>query len=173
MKKIYSFSIMFLVIVVLILLMGWNERNPAFATPQEALENEKHLRYDIKELIDTKIYGDQAYIISYTTIGHKEHYLISKYIKNKKGWIFVDSALGLEISRKYANGKIRVGGSDNGYQHGIATWKVDRVTQANHTADLIPLKEENLKIWIFYNQSLEDMKAEMLFKDVNGDKILD
>ena len=162
---------MFLVIVVLILVMGWNERNPAFETPQEALENEKHLRYDIKELIDTKIYGDHAYIISYTTIGHKEHYLISKYIKNKKGWIFVDSSLGLEISTKYANGKIKVGGSNNGFQHGTATWNVDKVTLANLSADIIPLEGKNLKIWIFYNPSLDDMKAEMLFKDVNGNII--
>ncbi|WP_100333369.1 hypothetical protein [Bacillus alkalisoli] len=169
MRKVYSFSIVvFLFIVCVILVMGWNERNPTFATHLEALENDKHIKYEIKEIIDTKIYGDNAYVISYTNIESQEHYFITTYKKGKKGWSFVDASLGFELSRKNANGRIKVGGIQGGSQHGIATWDVDKVTLANLSADIIPLEEKNLKIWIFFNPTLEDMKSEMLFKDENG-----
>jgi hypothetical protein len=69
------------------------------------------------------------------------------------------------------NGGLYIGGTESGIYHGLATSDVSSVTLGERVAELIPLEDKDMKIWIFFNPTSKDTENNLLFLDKDG-KIL-
>ncbi|WP_227940397.1 hypothetical protein [Alkalihalobacillus deserti] len=75
---------------------------------------------------------------------------------------------GGNIVEDNANGGLSVGDVESGEYYGLATSNVSTVKLGHLEAKLIPLDEKDMKIWIFFNPTSEDMKSKPDFLDKDG-----
>jgi hypothetical protein len=66
------------------------------------------------------------------------------------------------------NGGLYIGGAESGIYHGLATQDALNVTLGDRAAELIPLEDKDMKIWIFFNPTSEDTANKLLFLDKDG-----
>jgi hypothetical protein len=170
-KKVYIFSAIIIVIIGLIVYLDWSERNSSFATPEEALENIKNSSLEVLEIIDKKVLeaNNYAYVFFYSQMDEpKDYYVVSEFEKGKYGWQFVRMFGGGNIVEDNANGGLTVGGVESGKYYGLATSNVYTVKLGHREAELISLAEKDMKIWIFFNPTSEDMESKLEFLDKDG-----
>jgi hypothetical protein len=169
-KKIYIFSGIILLIVGLMIYFDWNERNSSFATPREALDNVKNPSFEVEEVIDERMHEaqDYAYVFFYSKVGEGIHYILSEFEKGKYGWRYVDMFGGGVITQDNANGGLYVGDAESGIIHGLATSDVSTVRLGQLEAELIPLDEKDMKIWIFFKPTSQDMENKIEFINKDG-----
>ncbi|WP_409250637.1 hypothetical protein V1502_10695 [Bacillus sp. SCS-153A] len=91
MKKIVLGILIILVIVVIAFIYSeYSKKHNSYSTPEEALGNLEDPIFPVLEVIDTKIYGNVAYVLFYSTVGESpDSYLAAGRInKNDYGWSF-------------------------------------------------------------------------------------
>jgi hypothetical protein len=173
-KKVYVLIVTVLFVVGLLSYLDWYERNSSYSSPDEALNHVKNPPFEVVEVIDTKILEDQnyGYVFFYSNVGEGDHYIVSEFEKGKYGWRYVGMFGGGRITEDNANGRLMVGESENGPYHGLATANVSAVTLGHLKAELISLEDKDMKMWIFFNLTSEDMDNELVFLDEEG-KVLE
>jgi hypothetical protein len=167
-KKVYIFSVVIIFIVGLMIYLDWNERNSSFTTPEKALVNLKNSSFEVLKIIDKKVLetNNHAYVFFYSQINEpKDYYGVSEFEKGKYGWQFVDMFGGGHIVKDNTNGGLSVGDVESGEYYGLATSNVSTVKLGHLEAELIPLDEKDMKIWIFFNPTSEDMESKLEFFD--------
>lgn len=174
-KAIFSvFSIVILMVGIFIY-FDFNERKNSFNTPEEALKNIKKPKYEVIELIDTKMNRaeDYAYVFYYSQIEEpKDFFAISEFEKNKYGWKFNEVYQGILLSSlKNGSGYVinENKNDDKHYLYGIASSDVTNVELGMQVAELIPLKDKDLKMWIIFNPSSKDLDSDLQFLNSSGE----
>ena len=160
---------MFLGLLFLPLLIMFGCNN--YASPEEALENVKEPSWEMQELIDTRVLEseDYAYVFFYSELDNaKDTLVISELEKGNSGWKHL-KMVGLSIKEGNANGSTSVGGVEDGIYYGLATNDVASVKLGYNDAEIIPLTEKNMKAWVFYNPTFEDLEKDLKFNNANGD----
>lgn len=70
---------------------------------------------------------------------------------------------GAPLNETNANGSLYIGSVSDGIVYGLATSDVTSVISNNLKAKIIPLEDEDLKIWVFYDfEPNIDIKPEFL-----------
>lgn len=175
MKK-FVISAFFIVILIvgIFIYFDFNERKSSYDTLKEALMSIDEPEYKVIEIIDSKLNSekDYAYVFYYSQIEEsKDFFAISEFEKNKYGWQFNKRKSGMLVSysEETVNGGTRYGGEKSGgLYYGIATSDVTTVTLGLQVAELIPLEDKDLKVWIFFNPSSEDLEHDLEFKNKDG-----
>jgi hypothetical protein len=135
------------------------------------LENVKNSSLEVLEIIDKKVLksNNYAYVFFYSQMNEpKDYYVVSEFEKGKYGWRFVRMFGGGNIVEDNANGSLSVGDVESGKYFGLATSNVSTVKLGNLEAELIPLDEKDMKIWIFFHLTSEVMENRLEFLDKDG-----
>ncbi|MBS4021888.1 MAG: hypothetical protein KGZ79_05655 [Dethiobacter sp.] len=72
---------------------------------------------------------------------------------------------GLSIDVRNADGSQTVGSAKGGEYYGLTTMNVTSVKLGKREAELITLNDKDLKVWIFYKPTNQDLEYELQFID--------
>lgn len=165
-----TFFIVIFIVVGVFIYLEFNQKSNSFNTPEDALKNIEDPKYEVVEIIDTKINQakNDAYVYFYSKIEEpKDYFVISEFEKNKYGWQFKEMNDGVLLS-SLSNGSSWFRDDKNGKLYGIATSDVTTVQLGMQVAELIPLKDKNLKIWILFDPNGDRLENDLQFLNKQG-----
>ncbi|WP_349408534.1 hypothetical protein [Pseudalkalibacillus sp. SCS-8] len=163
MKK--SVVTLFGIIIFTILLLSYfeyKEKQHAFSTPETALNNLKEMDLEVVEIISTRFFEKEsvAYTFYYSKINRPKDYLaVAKFNKNNHGWRF-ENVIGVgNIDLNNVGNSVE----KNGTLIGFSDYGVKSVELDVHKAEIVPLEEKQLKVWLFHGLNHEEKEDEIQF----------
>ncbi|MBP3951842.1 hypothetical protein [Bacillus suaedae] len=171
MKKILlGFGVVVTMVVAAFISLENGKKNNSYSTPEAALNNVENPKYEVLEIIDTKVFDSIAYVFYYSEVGlnQKNYLAVAKIDQNKYGWRFHE-LLGIgDINESNVGNS---SGKDN-YIVGFAPKEVDKLKFGSVEAELIAMETKGMKAFLLHGVESELMgQADFQYFDIEGHEL--